>query len=59
MLDGEGGGFMGLIKLIVLALAAAFGLAVERLTVVSPVVAAGFVVIVWVVLVHGWHNRAK
>ena len=50
---------MGLIKLFLLVLAAAFGIVVERSEFVAPVVAAGFVLIVWVVLIHDWRNRAS
>jgi hypothetical protein len=50
---------MGLLKLILLALAAAFGVAVERLDIVSPAVAAAFVLLVWLALLHDRRNRAN
>ena len=47
---------MGLLKALLLALSAGLGVAVDRLNLIPPVVAAALVLILWVVLLHGYRR---
>ena len=47
---------MGLLKALLLALSAAVGVAVDRYTMLPSVVAAALVLILWVVLLHGYRR---
>jgi hypothetical protein len=48
---------MGLVKAFLLALAAGFGVVVERFDFLPPVVAAALTMILWFVLVQAWRRR--
>jgi hypothetical protein len=50
---------MGLLKALLLALAAALGVAVDRFNVIPSVVAAALVLILWVVVLHGYRQREE
>lgn len=50
---------MGLLKAFVLALAAGFGIALERFAQVPSVVAAALVLLLWVVFHHAWRRHTQ